>query len=86
MQWRIEIGYFSNSSIKHLKVIKTNALTLNSSHYKTIGIIRKLQNVLPRLTLLTIYKSFIRPHLDYGDIIYEKAFNEFFHVKLESLQ
>ena len=53
---------------------------------KTIGIIRKLQNVLPRSALLTIYKSFIRPHLDYGDIIYDKAFNESFHAKLESLQ
>ena len=37
---------------------------------KTIGIIRKLQNVLPRAALITIYKSFVRPHLDYGDIIY----------------
>ena len=44
---------------------------------KTIGIIRKLQNVFPRSALLTIYKSFIRPHLDYGDIIYDKAFNSF---------
>ena len=45
---------------------------------KTIGIIRKLQNVLPRSTLLTIYKSFIRPHLDYGDKIYDKAFMSLF--------
>ena len=28
----------------------------------------------------------IRPHLDYADIIYDKAFNESFHTKLESLQ
>ena len=47
---------------------------------KTIGIILKLQNVLPKLTLLKIYKSFIRSHLDYGDIIYDKAFNESFHA------
>ena len=53
---------------------------------EAIGIIRKLQNVLPRSAFLTIYKSFIRPHLDYGDIIYDKAFNESFHAKLESLQ
>ena len=53
---------------------------------KTIGIIRKLQNVLPRPTLLTIFRSFIRPHLDYGDIIYDKAYNESFHANLESLQ
>ena len=37
---------------------------------KTIGLLRKLHNTLPRLSLLTIYKSFIRPHLDYGYIIY----------------
>ena len=53
---------------------------------KTIGIIRRLQKVLPQSTLLTIYKSFIRPHVDYGDIIYDKTFNQSFHAKLESLQ
>ena len=53
---------------------------------KTIRIIRKLQNVLPLSALLTIHKSFIRSHLDYRDIIYDKAFNESFHAKLESLQ
>ena len=53
---------------------------------KSVGIIRKLQNVLLRSALLRVYKSFIRPLLDYGDIIYDKAFNESFHEKLESLQ
>ena len=53
---------------------------------KTIRIIRKPQNVLPLSALLTIHKSFIRSHLDYRDIIYDKAFNESFHAKLESLQ
>ena len=53
---------------------------------KTIGIIRKLQNVLPRPALLTIFRSFIRPHLNYGDVIYDKTYNESFHAKLESLQ
>ena len=53
---------------------------------KTIGLLRKLQNILPRSALLTIYKSFIRPHLDYGDIIYDQAYNKSFHQKLELLQ
>ena len=44
---------------------------IESKVNKTISIIRKLQNVVPRTTLLTIYKSFIKPHLDYGDIIYD---------------
>ena len=52
---------------------------------KTIGLLRKLHNTLPRLPLLTIYKSFIRPHLDYGDIIYDQAYVSF-HQKLESIQ
>ena len=59
---------------------------IESKVNKTIGIIRELRNVLPRSALLTIYKSFIRHHLDYGDMIYDKAFNESFHAKLESLQ
>ena len=44
--------------------------------------IRKLHNVLPRSVLLRVYKSFIRPHLDYGDIIYDKAFDESFQATL----
>ena len=35
---------------------------VDSNVNKTISIIPKLQNVLPRLALLTIYKSFIRSH------------------------
>ena len=37
---------------------------------KIIRLIRKLQPIIPRAALLTIYKSFLRPHLDYGDVIY----------------
>ena len=53
---------------------------------KIIGLIRKLQPVIPRAALLTIYKSFLRPHLDYGDVIYDRAFNESFQNKLDSIQ
>ena len=48
---------------------------------KTIGLLRKLQNTLPRPSLLTIYKSFIRPHLDYGNIIYDLKRMCFFNKK-----
>ena len=41
---------------------------------------------MPRGLLLTIYKSFIRPHLDYGDVIYDQHYNNSFHSKLESIQ
>ena len=52
---------------------------------ETVGLLRKLQKVLPRLLLITIYKSFIRPYLDYGDNIYDQAYNVSFHQKLESI-
>ena len=53
---------------------------------KIIRLIRKLQPIIPRAALLTIYKSFLRPHLDYGDVIYDGTFNESFQNKLESIQ
>ena len=53
---------------------------------KTMGTIREFIKVLPRLAHLTIYNSFISPHLDYGYIIYDKVFNESFHAKSDSFQ
>ena len=50
---------------------------------KTIWSLRKLQKLLTRDPLLTIYKSFIRPHLDYSDIIYDEAYNSSFHQKIQ---
>ena len=81
------------NSQKHLRVVLDNRLSfedhlkmiLNKVN-KTIGLLRKLQNIRPRSVLLTIYKSFIRPHPDYGDIIYDQAYNASFHQKLELLQ
>ena len=35
---------------------------------------------------MTIYKAFLRPLIDYGDIIYEQPRNESFCEKLESVQ
>ena len=59
---------------------------LYSKVNKTIGLLRNLHQILPRSLLLTIYKSFIRPHLDYGDIIYDQAYNHLFRKKLDSIQ
>ena len=53
---------------------------------KKIGLLKKLSNLLPRQALITIYKAFIRPHLDYGDVLYDQAFNNSFHAKMESIQ
>ena len=53
---------------------------------KTMGLLCKFQQILPRLSLPTIYKTFIRSRLDYADIIYDQAHNSAFHDKLESIQ
>ena len=53
---------------------------------KTVGLLRKPLNILSRLPLLAIYKSFIRSHLDYGDVIYDQAYIAPFQQKIESVQ
>ena len=53
---------------------------------KTLGLLWKLHNLLPRSALITIYEAFVRPYLDYGDILYDQAYNMSFHHKLESIQ
>ena len=64
---------------EHLKVFITKV-------NKTIRLLRKLQKTLPRPVLMIMYKAFARPHLDYGDIIYDEAYNKAFHQKLEFIQ
>ena len=46
----------------------------------------ELSNILSIDALLTIYKSFVRPHLGFGDITYDQPQNESFCNKLESIQ
>ena len=53
---------------------------------KIIGLLRKLLNLFPRISLTTVYKSLIRPCLDYSDIIYGKAYDASFHEKLGSIK
>ena len=73
------------SSQKHLGVTLDVKLTFDehlnnvlNKVNKTIGLLRKLQNLLSRLTLITIYKAFVRPHLDYGDILFDQNYNSSF--------
>ena len=56
-----------------------------SKALKGIGIIKKLSKSLPLHSLVTVYKSFMRPHLDYGDIIYVQPNNENFTQKIERI-
>ena len=53
---------------------------------KTIGLLRKLSNLLSRQALIIIYKAFVIPHLDYGDVLFDQVFNNSFHGKMEYIQ
>ena len=64
---------------EHLKYVFNKANNM-------IRLLRKLSNLLPRQALVTIYNTFVRPHLDYGDVLYHQAFNNSFHTKMESIQ
>ena len=69
------VVYFNNTPVnsmashKHLEMILGSKLSYEnhlqsafSRLNKTIGLLRKFQPTLPRKYLVTIYKSFIRPH------------------------
>ena len=80
-------------SQKHLGVIIHKHLNLHEHierkikvFNKLIGTIKHLSVHLPGKSLLTIYKSFVRPHLDYGGIIYDNPVNESLINKLEKVQ
>ena len=47
---------------------------------------KRLSLILSRNQLFTIYKTFLRSHLEYADIIYDKLFNDSFLEKLEKVQ
>ena len=78
------VVYFDNKPVispqihKHLGMILDSNLSydhhiksiLNKVN-KTIGLLPKFQLILPRHSLITIYKTFIRPHLDYGKTWFE---------------
>ena len=71
------------SNHKHLGLLLDKWLSFNehiqskmNKCYKLIGAIKRLSVILLCDALLRIYKSFIRPHLDYRDIIYDKPHNE----------
>ena len=89
----INANVSSCKSQKHLSILLDSKLTFEE-HYKTIlsktsrtiGLLCKLQSLLPRAALITVYKALVKSHLDYGDVLYDQAFNASFHEKLESIQ
>ena len=53
---------------------------------KGIVLLHKFQSILPCLSLLTIYKSFMRPFHDYEDVIYAQPSDKSFLSTIESIQ
>ena len=51
---------------------------------KGVSLLRKLQTIVPRNSLPTIYKPFVRP--DCADVIYDQPSNASFSKKIESVQ
>ena len=65
------LGIFLNAQLTfedHLKVINTKV-------HKTVRLLQKLENILPRSALMTAYKDFMRSHLDNGDVICDETHN-----------
>ena len=94
--------YFNENQVvskqeqKHLGLILDSGLTFHShvrekiiSARSGIGVIRFLSKYVTKDVLDQMYKLYVRPHLDYGDIIYHKFDPDFtleFTRKLESTQ
>ena len=90
--------YFNESLVqktksqKHLGVILDEKLSFKDhmDHIlvkttKCIAALRKLRFFLPPKSLITIYESFIRSHLDYGEVIYDSPNSLSFQDKLKSI-
>ena len=80
----------STNSQKHLGFVLDSKLYFNehvnkkiSKCNKSIGIMKKHSLTLSRNNLFSIYKTFVRPSLDYADIIHDKSLTESFKDKLE---
>ena len=72
MDAKLNFSEHINGKIK--KVVKANS------------VIKKLNVTLPCSSLKTIYKSFIRLDLNYGDAIYDQPNNKGLSQKIESIR
>ena len=91
--------YFNNLAVASCETLKYLSLLLDKRlawdrHVeemilranKGIGRITRLRRYLQKNSLLTICKAFIRPYLNYGDVVYYYPGNVSFMQKLKSVQ
>ena len=53
---------------------------------KAVGVFRKLPNLSPKTTPISIFEALIRSYIDHGEVLYDQIFNNSFKEKLESIQ
>ena len=84
--------FFNKKPIQQVPSQKNGSFDVRWKHIKaitskvSIGLLQKFNNHFPRSSLTTIYKLFVRPCLNYDDVIFAKAYNNSFQQRLESLQ
>ena len=76
------VGIIINENINWSKHINKISYSIS----KTVGIIRKLKNVLPSSVLLTIYNSLILPQLTYGILVWGYESNCIFKLQKIALR
>ena len=59
-------------------VVATSAYTINDKAAKRLNLLRMLKYKLNRKSLVIIYNEWIRPVLEYGNIIVGQLFNQRF--------
>ena len=69
-----------------LNQVNTHIDQKNKKCNQILGLMKRLSVNFLRSAFLTIYKSFIRPHLEFGDILYDKPDNENSENKIEKVQ
>ena len=73
---------FLDEKLNFLRHIKRKTSKTNGG----IGVIQRPRQILPRYSVITIYKSFVRFHFDYCDIIYDQPKNKIFCSKIERVK
>ena len=69
------LGFVLDSKMNYSKHLDEKIAKANQG----IGVIKRLYNYLPRKVLLQIYISYIRPNLNYWDVIYHKpSYDDFY--------
>ena len=81
--------------ISHPKVNFNNSPVVESTYQKHLGLhldekLNFSHHIKEKISKAykgtRVIKSFIRPHLDYGDVVYDQSHNETFCSNLESVQ